>query len=150
MRIPIATVCLFVVFFVADLAQAQQVPAFGSAPAPDSVVFNALASITSPRSVTLVPVSNPQHTGSSRAREGSPDITLARIQERKASAGRVALGATLGLAAGAAVGFIHGAAGHPGLPHIGLDVPSELEYTPLFALGGAIVGGIIGAKPPRN
>jgi hypothetical protein len=78
------------------------------------------------------------------------DLKLAPIQECKASPRRIALGATLGLLAGTAIGVVYGAAGHPGLPHIGADVPSELEYTPLFALGGAVVGGIIGARPPRE
>lgn len=87
-----------------------------------------------------------------RIRERSPlrDLKLARMGECKASPRRVVLGATLGLLAGTAIGVVYGAAGHPGLPHIGEDVPSELEYTPLFALGGAVLGGILGGRPPRE
>lgn len=56
------------------------------------------------------------------------------------------LGAGIGLVLGGVIGFVHGAAGHPGLPHTGADVPQELEYTPVFALAGGILGGIIGAR----
>jgi hypothetical protein len=130
MKIPTIIVCVVIALFTTSLAYAQLVPAFESASAPGSAVLTALPSIAGPRSGLWVPAFNPQHIGWRRPQEGPRDITLQPIQECKASAGRIALGATLGLVAGAAVGFLHGAAGHPGLPHIGLDVPSELEYTP--------------------
>lgn len=62
---------------------------------------------------------------------------------------RVLVGAALGLLLGGAIGYVHGSAGHPGLPHTGADIPDEWEYTPLFALAGGIVGGIIGARTAR-
>ena len=150
MRISIAVLCILTALSLAGPARAQLLRSFNSDSAPDSVVSSALILTVGSRSGLLAPEFNSRRLEPVRTREGWRDSGLARIQECKASAGRIAIGATLGLVAGAAVGFIHGAAGHPGLPHTGMDVPSELEYTPFFALGGAIVGGILGARPPRT
>jgi hypothetical protein len=59
---------------------------------------------------------------------------------------RVLAGAGIGLVLGGVIGYVHGSAGHPGLPHTGADIPEEWEYTPFFALAGGIIGGIIGAR----
>lgn len=62
---------------------------------------------------------------------------------------RVVGGVVLGLVLGGGIGYLHGSAGHPGLPHTGLDFPEELEYTPFFALAGGIAGGLIGVRTAR-
>ena len=53
---------------------------------------------------------------------------------------RAAGGALIGLVIGGAVGIVHGSMGHPGLPHLGIDIPSELEYTPFFMVLGGVIG----------
>ena len=62
---------------------------------------------------------------------------------------RTAKGFLLGVLLGGSLGYVHGSAGHPGLPHTGLDVPDQWEYTPLFALAGGIVGGVVAASTAR-
>jgi hypothetical protein len=81
----------------------------------------------------------------------SPLLDASRTAPRSCPARtrRTAGGAALGLLLGGAIGYAHGSAGHPGLPHTGLDIPDEWEYTPFFALAGAIAGGIVGARTAR-
>jgi hypothetical protein len=81
----------------------------------------------------------------------SPLLGASRTAPRSCAARtrRTFGGAALGFLLGGAIGYAHGAAGHPGLPHTGLDVPDEWEYTPFFALAGGIGGGIIGARTAR-
>ena len=60
---------------------------------------------------------------------------------------RILEGVLLGALIGGTIGVLHGLAGHPGLPHTGLDVPDVFEYSPLFTLAGAIVGGQVAPRP---
>jgi hypothetical protein len=62
---------------------------------------------------------------------------------RTSRTGRTLIGAGLGFLAGTALGVAYGALGNPGLPHLGTDTASELEYTPIFAVAGAITGAVI-------
>ena len=55
-------------------------------------------------------------------------------------------GTGLGLAAGIAFGFFYSAIEHPGLPHA--DLPEEVEYVPLFAIAGAVLGTLLAARSP--
>jgi hypothetical protein len=61
---------------------------------------------------------------------------------------RILEGVVVGAVFGGTIGVLHGLAGHPGLPHTGLDVPDVMEYSPLSALAGAIIGGQVQAGPP--
>lgn len=82
----------------------------------------------------------------------SRSVTLSRFAVRIECAGRTARiisGIGVGILGGGIIGYLHGRADHPGLPHLGIDVPSEWEYTPLFALAGGIVGGVVGARSTR-
>ena len=72
------------------------------------------------------------------------DIDVIQVSQGKKS--HALLGIGLGFLAGVGIGVAYGAAGHPGLPHVGGDIPPEMEYVVQFTLGGTIIGCVIGAN----
>lgn len=75
-----------------------------------------------------------------------PKDAIQKLEISQGEKSRSLLGVGLGFLAGAGLGVAYGAAGHPGLPHVGSDLPPEMEYVVPFTLGGVILGGILGAN----
>ena len=73
-----------------------------------------------------------------------PLDSIEKLEVSKGRKSRVPLG--FRLLAGGTLGFLYGKAGHPGLPHVGEDVPPELEYLLPFTIGGMVLGTVIGGN----
>lgn len=75
-----------------------------------------------------------------------PLDSIEKLEVSKGRKSRVLFGFGVGLLAGGTLGFLYGNAGHPGLPHVGEDVPPELEYQLPFTIGGMVLGTVVGGR----